>query len=424
MPSSFSSSNTKGGDAKSVYDSLYRLYYQNAEKPTDPSHLPEAATDQFSTEIYELIIDHLHTDKASLVACSRVCRSWFPRSKCLLLELTFCHPLSLASHFCSTTITCAIPDDQGAIFYGTTDVYKVSQDGSGRQLLSMRDVSQIAILANSNLFLFLARGSFFTMPLSALYSGSSMPDPDITLVSKHVLYFAVYRCTCAHERHRVCVVKRSAFSDTPSLQVYDVAADNHLLGLGFRLRVSTLNSMPLSIALETHSVQFLCPTWLAAATKKAGFRVVDLMAPGIYNFPHSTDPLSTEFSLKKAKPMTLFQIPLPSSEFVFLLCYNKFAIYMDRRQKVIRKELIMRWTRSSNAFALHEPYILAFCSTQVEVWNIETAEMVQKIHGRYRLLNTPQSGEKILVQPLSRSLGEVAEMVFHQHASVVNSKSR
>lgn len=74
--------------------------------------------------------------------------------------------------------------------------------------------------------------------------------------------------------------------------------------------------------------------------------------------------------------------------------------------------------------ALHEPYILAFCSTQVEVWNIETAEMVQKIHGRYRLLNTPQSGEKILVQPLSRSLGEVAEMVFHQHASVVNSKSR
>jgi hypothetical protein len=124
----------------------------------------------------------------------------------------------------------------------------------------MRDISQIAILANSNLFLFLARkesalyssqslahsfvgGSFFTMPLSALHSGSSMPDPDITLVSKHVSCFTVYRRTCAHERHRVCVVKRSAFSDTPSLQVYDVAADNHLLGLGFRLRVSTLNSM-------------------------------------------------------------------------------------------------------------------------------------------------------------------------------------
>jgi hypothetical protein len=112
----------------------------------------------------------------------------------------------------------------------------------------------------------------------------------------------------------------------------------------------------------------------------------------------------------------------------------EFAFYIDRRGSMTRKELVMQWTYPSNAFgelryvstcclhgaemvglALHEPYIFAFCNMQVEVWNIETAKMVQKINGPYRLLNAPDSGDRVF--SLSLLSGDVAEMVFNERGS-------
>ncbi|KAJ6456103.1 CNH domain-containing protein [Mycena sanguinolenta] len=369
------------------------------------SPLPKAITDQISTEIYELIIDHLQNTPA-LLACNLVCRSWAPRCKHLLLELMVCHPIPLVAHGGFGPITCAVSDPRGGsgIIYGTKDgIYRGTTDGARRRLLSLQDVSQIDLLPDANLVICLAGGTFMTMSLSSLNSGT-LQEAAATRISKHVSCFTVYRSTVAGERHRVCALKTSALSST--IKVYDVNGNN---------TVSTLvNAMELYIPLETYSVKFLSRTRLVAAIKiistvRGGFELIDLVTAETQSLLEPDDPSHLQLSLKKAKPITVFRV-----DSIFLLCYDKLAFYIDRRGNMTRTELVMRWGQPADAFAFHMPYILAFCDARVEAWNIETGKMVQKIPGPHYLLNSPDWGERVL--DLSPASGHVTEIAFHKRA--------
>ncbi|KAJ7656426.1 CNH domain-containing protein [Mycena polygramma] len=410
MPFPFSSSpRSKGSQSSSDLRraaSNWNLLRSTASTPLSP--FPKALTDQISTELYELIIECLGPDKPSLLACCLVCRSWVPRSKCLLLELMICHPAPLVSHGGFGTITCAVPPHQGTnggIIYGAADgVYRGSPDGSRPRLLSLHDVSQIEILLDSNLFLCVAGGNFMTLPLSVIHSGASR-ESDITRISKHVSFFSVYRSTIPGESHRVCVLKSTTLSGT--IKVFDVTGNNQISVLAL--------ARELYIPLECISIRFLTWTRIVASIKKGfavqgGFEMVDLVTMETQSLLDPTDPTIIELPLKKYKPKTVFRV-----DDVFLVCYDKVAFYIDRRGDTTRKELVMWWTQPANGFALHQPYILAFCNMRVEVWNIETAEMVQKVQGPYYLLNNPDSGETILSTSLLT--GDITEMVFHERGS-------
>ncbi|KAJ7022106.1 CNH domain-containing protein [Mycena alexandri] len=363
----------------------------------------KVVTDQISTEIYELIIDHLSDDKTSLVACNLVCRSWVPRSKMLLLQFLICRPVPLVSHGGFGSITCAIPAPdhpglrEGGVIYGTTDgVYRGLPDGARPRLFSMPAVSQIEILSDENLFLCLAGGEFITIPLGTVTSGACQ-DADITRLSMH-------RPTVAGESRRVCVLKSSSLSTT--IKVFDVTG-NH--------QVSTLVNVQESyIPRETCSIRFLSRTRVAVAIKAGGstlpggFEVVDLVTLETQSLLDPGDP-SLEFAFRKVKPVVVFRV-----FGTFLVCYDKFAFYIDRNGRMTRNRQVMRWTLPANGFALHLPYILAFCNARVEVWNLEMAEMVQKVQSKhqspYHLLNAPESGDRVL--HLLAFSGDVAEMVF------------
>ncbi|KAJ7250507.1 CNH domain-containing protein [Mycena haematopus] len=353
--------------------SKWNLLRQSVRLPP-PSPLPKALTDQISTEIYELILDHLDYTPA-LLACNLVCRSWAPHSKFLLLKLMVCYPVPLVAHGGFGLIACAIPDalqGNGGIIYGTKDgIYRGTTDGSRPRLLSLHDVTQIDLLADANLVICLAGGNFMTMSFSSLNSGTCQ-ESAVTRISKHVSCFTVYRSTVAGERHRVCALKASTLSGT--LKVYDVSGNNNN---GFTL----VNAVELYIPLETYSVRFLSRTRLVAAIKmgsavQGGFEMVDLVTAETQSLIDPDDPLHLRFSLKKAKPITVIRV-----ETVFLICYDKHAFYIDRRGNMTRNELVMRWAQPANAFAFRKPYILALCDACAEVWNFETGRMVQKIQG-------------------------------------------
>ncbi|KAJ7181037.1 CNH domain-containing protein [Mycena filopes] len=365
----------------------------------------KAITDQVSTEIYELIRDHLSAEKASLLACNLVCRSWAPRSRMLLLELTICHPVPVGPSHNSRElgpITCAIPNPgtDGEIIYGTAGgIYRTFKDSSTPRFFDIRNVSQMEVLPDVNLFLGLSDGDFFTWPLSTLRAGSYHWDADITRLSKHVSFFSVYRSTTPGESHRVCALKSSSLSGT--IKVFDVAQDQQMVTV-------LVNVQELYIPRETYSVRFLTRTRLAAALKKGsavqgGFEMVNLVTSETQDLLDLSDP-SLQFVSKKLKAMAVFRVSN-----VFLVCYDKLAFCIDRRGRMTANDSVMRWTSAANAFALHEPYLLAFCASHVEIWNTETAKLEQKLSGVYRLLNGPEPGEKVLV---SLASGDVAEMVF------------
>ncbi|KAJ7464586.1 CNH domain-containing protein [Mycena latifolia] len=412
MPFPFISSNSKAtGPSDASHSGSKWHMLRNAVKtsstatrPSWGSPLPEAITEQLSTEIYELIIDHLRADKSSLLACNLVSRAWVLRSKCLLLELMICHPVPVVAHGGFGKITCAVPCQQGntdGLIYGTTDgIYRGSKDGSRPRLLSINSVSQIEILPDANLFLCLAGGVFMSIPLSTLDAGTCQ-ETDISRISKHATFFDVYRNRTAGDNYRVCVLKSSALSGT--IKVYDVNGNQ---------QVSTLlMTRELYIPRETTSIRFLSRTILAAALKKGfavqgGFELVNLTTLETQGLLDPSDP-ALEFTQKKLKPIAVFRV-----SDLFLVCSDKYGFYIDRRGSMARNELLMRWNFVPIAFALHEPYLLAFSDMHVEVWNIETAEMGQKISSPYHLLNRPASREKILA--LSLASDDVVEMLFHE----------
>ncbi|KAJ7108891.1 CNH domain-containing protein [Mycena crocata] len=362
---------------------------------------PRAITDQISMEIYERIIDHLN-DKRSLLSCILVCPSWVPRSRTLLRKLTVCHPVSLVEHDGLGTITCAVPaypGNTGGIIYGTYDgIYKGAPDGSQPRLLSIPDVSQIGMLPDRNLFICLADGVLTTMPLSTLNAGTCQ-DINLDRVLSHVAFFTVYRSTTKKESHRVCALQTSALSST--IKVFDVGGSR---------RVATLvDVQEFYIPCNVYSVRFVSRIQLAAAIKKGfgvqgGFEIVDLVTLERQTLLDLSDP-ALEFAFKKVKPVTVFKV-----SDIFLACYSRFGFYIDHGGRMVRNQVLMRWTENVRAFALHEPYILAFGKTHVEVWNIETAEMLQEIHRSYSLLNAPEPGEAII--GLSLVHDDVSEIVF------------
>lgn len=176
-----------------------------------------------------------------------------------------------------------------------------------------------------------------------------------------------------------------------------------------------------------------------------GFDFINLAAPQtpIRTLLDCRDP-SLAFALKNVKPRTVFRVAKSNT---FLVCYEskslpteilissvnimlpELAFHIDGKGRMARNELVMEWTCPSNSFgkfkdvlvstcveqsalAIHEPYILAFCNKHMEVWNMETAQLMQTIKGSFRPLNASDASDRILT--LSNSCRDVVEFVFNQ----------
>ncbi|KAJ7625603.1 CNH domain-containing protein [Roridomyces roridus] len=352
--------------------------------------LPKDITDQISTELYEHILECLVPDAQSLVACALVCPSWTPRSRFLLLESTVCHPVHINHHgFGSTKIVWASTycdsENENRLIYATMDgVYRGSRDGrTSLRLWSHPNISRFEILVDANLFLCLAGGVFLTIPFSTLKAGTCQPS-DVIRINERVSYFTVAPQNMPDGSSRSSIIK--------TFNVNAVESGQQTSPL--------VTTREFYIPCESHSAQFLRRN-LAVALKRdklqLAFEVVNLT-----NLD-TTTLLSPSPSLdllpRNSKPMGLYRISN-----IFL----KVGFYIDRGGNMIRNELVMRWESTCVSFALHEPYILAFSETQIGLWNIETAEIVQRIHGPYHLLNVPQSGERVLVGHSN----DVVEIVF------------
>ncbi|KAJ7625596.1 CNH domain-containing protein [Roridomyces roridus] len=340
--------------------------------------LPRHITDQISTELYERIIEQLVPDTQSLVACNLVCRSWAPRSRCLLLEST-------VTQDSGRRITCAARSSE-AVIYATAD--GIYRDDAERPAM-LREVTQMEILADVNLFLCIAGGTFITMPFDALKPGSSLDSGHVRRISKHVMCFTVFQST---EGHRVCVLKTSALSST--VKIFDVAGDQ-------TLNLSREFYLPREALLPA---QFLSRSRVVVPLKglPRGFEMVDLTSLQTQSLLND-DPAWMALA-KKTKPMSMFRF---RTNLIFV-CFDKVGFYVDRQGNMARHDLVLRWDSTPSFFALREPYILAFSDMRITVWNIKTAEIVQRIHGPYHSLNVPQLDGSVLV-----GNQDVAELVFH-----------
>ncbi|PFH51852.1 hypothetical protein AMATHDRAFT_141795 [Amanita thiersii Skay4041] len=293
-------------------------------------------------------------------------------------------------------VNCAAPFSGGRrIVYGTNDgVYISDLRESSRdpvKVLALLDVTQIDVLEDYQLLILLSERQVITFPLEAL----DPLDPMAGLkrakrISSHTSFFKAGFCL---GRILVCIVKSSQLSSTfKTLEPIDQTIRGRAKPTFRKLLQGGNDTLKLFrefyIPVESTSIHFL-KTKLCVGCSR-GFEIVDLETLDTQGLLDPSDD-SLEFVRRREnlRPMAIYRI-----QNEFLLCYDEFAFYVNKNGRRSRKDFMVYWEGTPSGFALHEPFILAFEPTFVEIRDINSGLLVQVIQGsNLRLLfaDTPPS---------------------------------
>ncbi|GLB41840.1 putative protein with domain found in Dishevelled, Egl-10, and Pleckstrin [Lyophyllum shimeji] len=293
-------------------------------------------------------------------------------------------------------VNCAAPFNGGRkVVYGTNDgVYISDLRETNREpirVLALLDVLQVDVLEDYQLLIVLSERQVITFPLDALDANDPMAGlKRAKRISSHTSFFKAGFCL---GRVLVCIVKSSQLSSTfKTLEPIDQNIRGRAKPTFRKLLQGGNDTLKLFrefyIPVESTSIHYLKTKMCVGCSR--GFEIVDLESLDTQGLLDPNDE-SLEFVRKREtlRPMALYRI---HNE--FLLCYDEFAFYVNKNGRRSRKDFMVHWEGTPTGFALHEPYVLAFEPSFVEIRHIETGQMSQVIQGsNLRLLfaDTPPS---------------------------------
>ncbi|KAJ7252110.1 CNH domain-containing protein [Mycena haematopus] len=311
-------------------------------------------------------------------------RQWleriFKQQKAILKQNMVFNTIALSKcFFGSNKVNCAAPFSDGQrIAYGTNDAVYISdlRDISKDPLkvpLTLPDVRQIEILEDYHLVIVLSARDLYTFPLDMLDHSDRLKYAN--RISTQTSFFKTGFCL---GRVLVCIVGMNGLASTfkvvepikPNLRAKPTFKKLLQGGNGtLRLfRAFDIPDQPTSIHyVETRMV----------IVSSTGFVIVHLESSKKQELPDPEDE-SSGFVPKRVNLRLMASYRINKD---FLLCYNEFAFYVDETGQRSRKEIEMFWEGTPTSFALHEPYVLAFDPSFVEIRNIETGLMSQVIRG-------------------------------------------
>lgn len=150
-----------------------------------------------------------------------------------------------------------------------------------------------------------------------------------------------------------------------------------------------------SLPLKAYNVVFLGAR-IAILCKK-GFEIMHLSDSQGVAIPRLYDPRHKELAkrCRSSRPIGLFR----SSNDEFLLCYDKFGLYINTYGDVNPTKGTIEWKVIADHVACHPPYVLIFNAHFIEVRHIESGRLCQIINGQSLRCTWNGYGSSI---PLSR----------------------
>ncbi|KAL1627677.1 RHO1 GDP-GTP exchange protein 2 [Neofusicoccum ribis] len=303
----------------------------------------------------------------------------------------------------SIKVNCCVPLDGGRkLAYGTDfGVYVADRrprDASikPKRVLECKAVTQIDVLEQHQILLVLSDKTMYSYPLEALD-----PDENQGSASKrgrkicHANFFKAGVCV---GQHLVCCVKTSALSTT--IKVYEpmenMAKKSKKTGFSRMLAGGQDVLKPYKefyIPTESTSIHFLRSKLCVGCAK--GFEVVSLETLETQSLLDQADT-SLDFVARREniKPIHIERL---SSE--FLLCYTDFSFFVNRNGWRARPDWKITWEGTPQAFAIFNPYILAFEPSFIEIRHMETGMLVHILTAKnIRMLHssTRENLDKIL----------------------------
>jgi hypothetical protein len=152
------------------------------------------------------------------------------------------------------------------------------------------------------------------------------------------------------------------------------------------------------IPAESSSIHFLKSTLCVGCAR--GFEIVSLETLEAQSLLDQADT-SLDFVQRKdnIKPIHIERI---GSE--FLLCYTDYSFFVNREGWRARPEWQIEWEGTPNAFAVFNPYILAFEPSFIEIRNMESGMLSTIVTGKNVRMLHSSSREVCVHQHFDKSL--------------------
>ncbi|KAI8380251.1 CNH domain-containing protein [Blakeslea trispora] len=289
-------------------------------------------------------------------------------------------------------VTCTEPfiniHDEKKLVVGTdTGVYIITiKNNAIKKVLSTENVMQISILEKYHILIVLADKTLKAYPLDSLDSVNTSGKPFERLgqeLAQHVYYFQAGVC---NNRDLLIYKKKKNTSSVftaleplydlrdPRNQKYIVPKAGFMMGS--RLSHAWFKKYKeFYVGAESSNIQFLKSKLLVVCAK--GFEIIDPenLSVGGRDIPDKMDP-QFNFVHRQAesvKPIAMYRV-----HDKFLLCYSKFAFYVNNRNGSLiqrgpqKLPLLCEWEGTPEYIVYQHPYIIAFDPQFIEIRYVDT----------------------------------------------------
>ncbi|KAF7375790.1 hypothetical protein MSAN_00468700 [Mycena sanguinolenta] len=291
-------------------------------------------------------------------------------------------------------VTCFVPfdrDGEALVAVGcATGVWIGLQHNSQsmQRVLRLKMVTQCAMLEDLGVFLVLADKTLFAYRIEALLPRS---PPNIHAPERLGTNIHFFRAGSLLGRTLVILMERKYFrslfrvlepdidgingrTNLPASTETETGSRSHNLKPGwFRIyRDFYLPSEAFDIEFLQAKIVILC---------KKGFEIMDLEESKRVRVPQAASTRQSKLAKRcdSCRPMGMFR----ATETEFLLCYNEFGLYVDRRGDLsgTRASHTVQWEGTAKRVAFHAPYVLLFTTRFIEVRDTKTGQLAQIIPG-------------------------------------------
>ncbi|KIY71881.1 CNH-domain-containing protein [Cylindrobasidium torrendii FP15055 ss-10] len=272
-------------------------------------------------------------------------------------------------------VNCAVPIENGrCILYGTNDgIYMGEGQSAGmhctrpKKVLALRDVSQVDVLESHRLFLAVADHSLMVFPMGVLYEGNLVTGVKYgTRICSDVAFF---KTGMRGEKTMVAVAKVALLDIT--CRLFEVFSDRH----------DSMLRKRKEFPLPKNVFSFHFATVSILLGRPQGF---DVMNPDTLAMQSLLSASKSSVKLlpvqRRPRPLAIYSCRI-EADLEFLVCLEECAFYVDKTGGWTRRAFFLQWHTLRTAYALRNPYLIAFSSSGMEIYDIISGQLVQIIHG-------------------------------------------
>ncbi|CAO3703395.1 unnamed protein product [Rhizopus stolonifer] len=317
----------------------------------------------------------------------------------------------------TTRINCSVPfvtaQNERKIAIGTDNglFFKTEgQDNSVRRIVQCDSVLQLGIMEKHHILIVLTEKALRAYPIDMMDSKSNSKGIDRLEmeIGQHVNFFQLGYC---NGRDMLVYKKKKNTSSMftalePCCDLRDPKNEKLLTP-----RSSLFSNKPdylrwfkkykdFCIGAEACNIHFLRAKLNIVCER--GFEVIDPENLTVgRDIPDSEDP---QFNFVTRHPEPLKPLAMYRINSKFLLCYDKFAFYVNNRNGSLvqrgesgKPPVLCEWEGTPTNIVYEHPYIIAIDPYFIEVRHVETGELVQIISGENIRLAYYNGGEKPVI---------------------------